>query len=108
MRMIVVNSDMGSTGHVYVTTASDDGGLDKVLLLGEGWLGYFDCPIARDVGPNPIDGLALNTATDRVYVTSRDANRLTVLWDGTPICPYNFALEYTIEVCRVGIDGDCH
>jgi YVTN family beta-propeller protein len=108
MRMIVVNPDMGSTGHVYVTTASDDGGFDKVILLGKGWPEYFDNPIARDVGPNPIDGLALNTATDRVYVTSRDANRLTVLWDGTPICPYNFALGYTIEVCRVGIDGDCH
>lgn len=36
MRMIVVDPDMGSTGHVYVTTASDDGGFDKVLLLGEG------------------------------------------------------------------------
>jgi hypothetical protein len=34
--MIVVDPDMGSTGHVYVTTASDDGGFDKVLLLGEG------------------------------------------------------------------------
>ena len=108
MRMIVVNSDMGSTGHVYVTTASDDGGLDKVLLLGEKWLGYFGSPIARDVGPNPIDGLALNTATDRVYITSRDANRLTVLWDRTPICPYNFALACTFEVCQAGIDGDCH
>jgi YVTN family beta-propeller protein len=111
MRVIAVNPDLGSTGHLYATTTAEDGGFDRFFAIPKGWQGApfppFERPYAIDVGNNPREGIAVNLLNDRVYVTARGSDKLTILQDGLPPCLWNFALDFTVTVCRVGIDGDC-
>ncbi|MFB0534904.1 MAG: invasin domain 3-containing protein [Anaerolineae bacterium] len=105
LRVIAVIPDLGASGHVYVTTCSGDGGFDKLLAIPKGWYECFSRPYAIDVGGNPQEGIAV--AANRVFVTSRNANHLTIIADGEPPCMWNFALDFTFTLCRVGIEGDC-
>ena len=107
MRVIAVNPNLGSSGHLYATTAAEDGGFDRLFAIPKGWHEGFHRPYAINVGNNPREGVAVNLSNNRVYVTARGSNRLTILEDGEPPCMWNFALDFTFTLCRVGIEGDC-
>jgi len=111
LRVIAVNPDLGSTGHLYATTVAEDGDFDLFFAIPKGWQGAafppFERPYAIDVGNNPREGIAVNLSNDQVYVTARGSDKLTILQDGLPPCLWNFALDFTVTVCRVDIDGDC-
>ena len=107
MRVIAVNPNLGASGHLYATTVAEDGGFDRLFAIPKGWDEYFHRPYAIDVGNSPREGIAVNLSNNRVYVTARGSNRLTILEDGEPPCLWNFALDFTFTLCRVGIDGDC-
>jgi YVTN family beta-propeller protein len=96
LRVIAVDSALGASGHLYATTASSNGGFDKLLVISKGHDEGLNPPFAIDTGANPVEGVALNPANHRVYVTARDANQVTVVQDGLPPCMYNFAQEYVI------------
>jgi YVTN family beta-propeller protein len=106
LRQIVVNPYIGTSGHVYVTTTSVDGGWNKVLMLGKGWPEHFDRAVAVDLS-EPQEGIAFQSSTNRVFVTSRAGGKLAVYTDGVPPCPYNFADEYQVTVCVANPDGSC-
>jgi YVTN family beta-propeller protein len=108
LRVIAVNPNLGTSGHLYATTIADDGGFDRFFAIPKGWDEYFERPYAIDVGNNPREGIAVNLRNNQVYVTALGSdNRLTILEDGVPPCLWNFALDFTFTLCRVGIDGDC-
>ncbi len=107
MRVIAVNPNLGSSGHLYATTVAEDGGFDRLFAIPKGWPEGFHRPYAIDVGNNPREDVAVNLSNNRVYVTARGSKMLTILEDGEPPCIWNFALDFTFTLCRVGIDGDC-
>jgi YVTN family beta-propeller protein len=107
LRVIAVNPNLGASGHLYATTIADDGGFDRFFAIPKGWDEYFHRPYAIDVGNSPREGIAVNLSNNRVYVTARGSNRLTILEDGEPPCLWNFALDFTFTLCRVGIESDC-
>jgi YVTN family beta-propeller protein len=107
LRLIAVNPLIGTSGHVYVTTAGADGGWNKLLLLPKGWPEYFARAHALDLN-GPREGLAFDPASLRVFATARGGNRLAVYLDGEPMCMQNFALGgYQIKVCLANPDGTC-
>jgi len=77
LRMVAVNEN---TGHVFVTCAGES----RVVVFKSDGLGEIG---AWPVGSNPQEGILADPATDRVYVSNRDSNNLTVLQDGLPECP---------------------
>jgi YVTN family beta-propeller protein len=107
LRVIAVNPNLGASGHLYATTVAGDGGFDRFFAIPKGWDEDFHRPYAIDVGNSPREGIAVNLSNNRVYVTARGSNRLTILEDGEPPCLWNFAMDFTVTLCRVGIDGDC-
>jgi len=106
LRMIAVNPLIGTSGHIFVTTAEEDLGWNKLLLLHKGWPEYFAQPIALDLN-EPREGIAFEPSTLRVFAASRKDNLMAVYLDGEPPCPYNFAEGYEITVCVAGPDGTC-
>ena len=107
LRMIVVDGIIGSSGHVFVTTAAIDGGQNKVLAMSKGWPEYFARAYALDLR-GPREGIAFEPSTKRVFVTSRATGKLAVYQDGEPFCPGNFAAdEYQVTVCVANPDGTC-
>ena len=102
LRMIGVNPNLGTSGHVYVTSsAADPNGVDRLLVFPKGWPEGFARPYALDVGALPREGLIVNLASDRVYVSARGDDQVTVVGDGEPVCLPNFAAAaYSIEVKR--------
>jgi YVTN family beta-propeller protein len=96
LRVVAVDGTLG-TGHLYITTASSDGGFDKLLTIAKGFDEGFNRPFAFDTGANPVEGVALNPANHRVYVTARDANQVTVVQDGVPPCMWNFEQDFVLE-----------
>ncbi|HDN80638.1 MAG TPA: hypothetical protein ENG33_09275, partial [Chloroflexi bacterium] len=116
LRQIAVNPYIGTSGHIYVTTASTDGPFDKVLMIPKGWDEYFARPYALDMGVNsdPREGIAFDLSRYLVYVTLRGSDRLAVIEDGEPTCFQNFSLglskltrgEYYLRIC-VFEDGRC-
>jgi YVTN family beta-propeller protein len=108
LRMIAVNPDIGSSGHIFATTAGSDGGWDKFLLLAKGWPEYFARPYALDL-QEPREGIAFDPAERLVYATSRAGNRLAVYEDGEPVCATNFLApqRLQLEVCVAGPGGRC-
>jgi DNA-binding beta-propeller fold protein YncE len=93
LRAIAINPDIGPSGdggHVWSTTSTGDGSeANQVLMIPKGWGGGFHLPLARNIGSNPGEGIAVNRATDRVYVSSN--NSITVLQDITDFCLEPFA-----------------
>jgi YVTN family beta-propeller protein len=108
LRMIAVNPNIGTSGHIFATTAGVDGGWDKFLLLPKGWDEYFARAHALDLN-GPREGIAFEPSTDRVFVTSRADDLVAAYLDGEPVCPTNFVMssEYLITVCVAGPDGTC-
>ncbi len=92
MRVIAVNPTIGpygDGGHVWSTTATADGSeADQALFIPKGWSSYFHVPFAQDVAPNPADGLAIDRATNRVYVAGGyTPGTVTVVGDHATLCP---------------------
>jgi YVTN family beta-propeller protein len=107
LRMIAVDPAIGSSGHVFVTTAAIDGGWNKVLALSKGWPEYFARAYALDLR-GPREGIAFEASSKRLFVTSRATGRLAVYQDGEPYCPTNFGLTgYQVTVCVANPDGTC-
>jgi YVTN family beta-propeller protein len=107
LRMIGVNADIGTSGHVFLTTAGEDGGFDKFLMLPKGWPEGFDAPRALDLSEGR-DGLAFEPTTDRVFVTSRDDDLVATILDGEELCPQNFSIgEYQVWVCMERMGSTC-
>jgi YVTN family beta-propeller protein len=108
LRMIAVNAAIGSSGHLFLTTASSDGGWDRFLLLAKGWPEYFARAHALDLH-EPREGLVFDPDTQRAFATSLYDNLLAAYADGAPSCATNFAAlaEYQIKVCVAEPDGTC-
>jgi YVTN family beta-propeller protein len=100
LRVVAVNPKYGS-GHLWTTTAGGDGGFDDVLLIPKGWSEFFHRPLPATDLTDPIEGIAINTLTDRVYVSGQGEDAVAVLGDAEDYCliPYSAdADSYTIEV----------
>jgi YVTN family beta-propeller protein len=100
LRMVAVNPKYG-TGHMWITTAGGDGGFDKVLFMPKGWTEFFHQPIPAADLIQPLEGIDINTLTDRVYVSGEGENAVAVLGDTEDYCLAPFSDDadgYTIEV----------
>jgi YVTN family beta-propeller protein len=108
MRMIAVNPNIGTSGHIFATTTGEDGGWNKFLLLPKGWPEYFARPHALNLN-EPREGIAFEPTTRRVFVTSRSDGRVAVFLDGEPVCASNFGApeRYQITICVAQPDGTC-
>ncbi len=92
LRAIAVNPDpgpFGDGGHVWATTATADGSeRNQALLIPKGWSSYFHVPFPQEVGDNPAEGIAVDRATQRVYVTGGTGpGTVTVMGDHPNLCP---------------------
>jgi DNA-binding beta-propeller fold protein YncE len=94
LRAIAVNPDIaaGDGGHIWTTTSTADGSeADQALLIPKGWSSGFAWPVPAAVGANPGEGIAVDRASNYVYVTGGDAaGTVTVLADATQTCPIAF------------------
>jgi YVTN family beta-propeller protein len=108
LRMIAVNPNIGTSGHIFATTAGVDGGWNKFLLLPKGWNEYFARAHALDLN-EPREGIAFEPSTDRVFVTSRGDDLVAAYLDGEPVCATNFVMSsgYQVTVCVADPDGTC-
>jgi uncharacterized repeat protein (TIGR01451 family) len=103
LRVLAVNPGIGSSGdggHIWATTSTADGSeANQALLIPKGWGGGFAVPVPAAVGANPAEGIAVDRASGHVYVTSGGAaGTVTVLADGTQMCPIAFSAGGGIEV----------
>jgi DNA-binding beta-propeller fold protein YncE len=108
LRMIAVNPNIGTSGHICATTAGADGGWNKFLLLPKGWDEGFARAHALDLN-GPREGIAFEPSTDRVFVTSRADDLVAAYLDGEPVCDTNFVMssDYLLTVCVANADGTC-
>jgi YVTN family beta-propeller protein len=95
LRVLAVNPGIGPSGdggHIWATTSTADGSeADQALLIPKGWSGGFAVPVPATVGANPAEGIAVDRASGHVYVTGGGAaGTVTVLADGTQMCPIAF------------------
>lgn len=91
LRVITVNPHLGPAGdggHVWATTATGDGSeANQALFIPKGWSSRFHVPFAQNVGANPTDGIAIDRAANRVYVTSGGApGVVSVIGDHAAVC----------------------
>ena len=108
LRQIAVNPGIGTSGHVFATTAGADQGWNKFLLLPKGWDDYFARAHALDLN-EPREGLVFEPGSNRVYATSRGDDLVAVFLDGEPVCPQNFVQSagYEVTVCVADAGGNC-
>lgn len=110
LRVIAVHPYLGPSaggGHLYITSSSGDvagdgsHGTDQLLMSRKGWPEGFNKPNPLDVGRRPEEGIAVDLDHNRVFVTARDVNRLTVIkdtGDHSQLCSEAFTLDgYVIE-----------
>jgi YVTN family beta-propeller protein len=110
LRVIAVNPYLGPSfggGHLYITSSSGDvagdgsPGTDQLLMIRKGWEDGFNRPNPLDVGSRPEEGVAVDLDHNRVFVTARDANQLTIIQDTADddqLCFETFGLDgYVIE-----------
>jgi YVTN family beta-propeller protein len=110
LRVIAINPFLGPSaggGHLYITSSSRDRagdgsyGTDQLLMSRKGWPEGFNKPNPLDVGRWPEEGVAVDLEGNRVFVTAREVNRLTVIKDSgdhDQLCSEAFALDgYVIE-----------
>jgi YVTN family beta-propeller protein len=110
LRVMAVHPELGPSaggGHLYITSSSGDvagdgsHGTDQMLMSRKGWPEGFNKPNPLDVGRRPEEGIAVDLANNRVFVTARDDNRLTVIkdtGDHSQLCSEAFVLDgYVIE-----------
>jgi YVTN family beta-propeller protein len=106
LRAIAVNPDIaaGDGGHIWATTSTADGSeADQALLIPKGWSAGLAWPVPGAVGANPAEGIAVDRASNYVYVTGGGAaGTVTVLGDAAQTCPIAFGAESGIrfEVVR--------
>ncbi len=91
LRVIAVNPTLGPPGdggHLWATTTAADGSeANQALFIPKGWGGYFHFPLAQNVDTYPADGIAIDRATNRVYVSSGFVPGLvTVIGDHANLC----------------------
>jgi len=89
LRAITVNPDIGTEGHLFLVTSSEDGGRDQLLLIPNGWP-TLGTPVPLDIAPYPQEGIALDPVLDRVWVTSVDSDLVSVMQDGESVCSTPF------------------
>jgi YVTN family beta-propeller protein len=107
LRMLAVNPAIGSSGHLFATTAAVDGGWNKFLTIPKGWPEYFARPYALNLN-QPREGIAFEASTCRVFATSRSDNKVVAYLDGDPVCPTNLtAADYQVTVCVADGEGGC-
>ena len=92
LRVITVNPNVGPEGHLLLTTSSEDGGQNQLLLIPNGWP-TLGTPVPLDIASYPLDGIALDPSTNRAWVTSVDSGLVSVVQDGLPVCTTPFALD---------------
>ena len=110
LRVMAVNPYLGPSpggGHLYITSSSGDiagdysHGTDQLLMIRKGWPEGFNKPNPLDVRSRPEEGIAVDLANSRVFVTARDVNLLTVIrdtGDHSQLCSEAFVLDgYVIE-----------
>lgn len=90
LRVIAVNPDVGSEGHLLVVTSSEDSGQDQLLLIPNGWPS-LGTPVPLNVTSYPQEGIALDPITQLVWVTSVGSGQANVAWDGLPVCSIPFS-----------------
>lgn len=91
LRVIAVNptlGPLGDSGHLWATTTLADGSeANQALFIPKGWGGYFHFPLAQNVDYYPADGLAIDRATNRVYIASGFVPGIvTVVGDHATLC----------------------
>jgi DNA-binding beta-propeller fold protein YncE len=89
LRFLAVNPDVGPEGHLFLITSSVDKGEDQLLLIPNGWPS-LGTPVPLDIARYPVEGIAFNPETDRVWVTSVESGVVSVIQDGLPVCSYPF------------------
>jgi YVTN family beta-propeller protein len=102
MRAIAVNPTLGPVGdggHLWATTTTGDGSeSNQALFIPKGWGGYFHFPMAQNVDIYPADGIAIDRATNRVYISSGFApGTVTVMGDHSTLCTDAFAKIASLE-----------
>jgi YVTN family beta-propeller protein len=102
LRVIAVNPALGPAGdggHLWTTTTLADGSeADQALFIPKGWGGYFHFPLAQNVDSYPADGIAIDQATNRVYISSGFVpGQVTVLGDHVNLCPAAFTKIASLE-----------
>ena len=102
LRVVAVNPGMGSQGHLWLVTSSEDGGRDQLLLIPNGWptLGK---PVPLPLDSYPLEGLAVQMDRDRIWVTSVYSGLVTVVQDGEPACLSAFSTP-TIDVDPLDVE----
>ena len=90
LRVIAVNPNVGTEGHLLLVTSSEDGGEDQVLLIPNGWP-TLGTPVPLDVASYPLEGIAFDPTTDRFWVTSVGSGLVSVIQDGLPVCSIPFS-----------------
>ncbi|RME97241.1 MAG: YncE family protein [Chloroflexi bacterium] len=109
LRVIAVNPGIGPSndgGHLWATTSTNDGSeANQALLIPKGWDSYFAMPVARSVGLNPAEGVAVDRTTNRAYVTSgATPGSVSIFSDESSVCLEPFAVsepEFGFEVQTV-------
>jgi uncharacterized repeat protein (TIGR01451 family) len=86
LRAIAINPYVGLEGHLMVVTSSNDGELDQLLLIPNGWP-TLGAPASLGLPSYPQEGIALDPATNRVWVTSVSSGLVSIVQDGEPVCP---------------------
>jgi PKD repeat protein len=93
LRVVEVNPNVGTEGHLWLTTSSADGGsYDQLLLMPNGWP-TLGTPVPLDILSFPLIGIALDPDTDRIWVTNQSSAAVSVVQDGEPICSTPFSLS---------------
>jgi YVTN family beta-propeller protein len=92
LRAIAINPKIGTFGdggHLWTTTSTVDGSeQNQALFIPKGWSGYFHVPFAQTVQQHPSDGVAIDRATNRVYLTSgTNPGVVSVIGDHADVCP---------------------
>jgi DNA-binding beta-propeller fold protein YncE len=96
LRVVTVNSGVGLSGHLLLTTSSEDRGEDQVLLIPNGWPA-LGTPVPLDIARYPLEGIALDPDADRVWVTSVHDGSVSVVQDGEPVCLLPFSAAESRE-----------
>ncbi len=100
LRVIAVNPDIGAYGHLWTVTSEEDGGLNQVLLIPV-WPMGTPTPVPLDLPSYPLEGVALDPTTNRVWVTSVRSGQVTVVQDGEPLCTTPFSAERMFRIQRL-------
>jgi YVTN family beta-propeller protein len=100
LRQIAVNPKIGSSGHLFVTTAGADGGGNQVLMLPKGWAEGLARPRALPLN-EPREGIAVDPDSRLVFVPSRADDRVAVVLDGEPACATSFSAVDEYQIGRI-------